>query len=418
MGKEEWFVLKTPMSAVGREECLLGVAVEKPYRATQGEYTPQGLPSDKSFAPSEGKSTFQAIKSTLRTLLPAPDEWKDEALVDKDGQARVLYSTPCPWPKDLIKNSKIYPNSPVESTGVTASVKKISGTNMEVRALKAIATAIGINVEKLDVLSVPLLNRYDMESPEARIKDLLAEPAYRRRVISLLEHKEHKDNTKPRVVYIVTNFITCSGMSIDTVCADHEELKVTVSVPSSTIPIDIKAGAYNIKRSTRTAEYSANNPVVVAVSYRALSYFCLPKDSLQAYEASDTPSFLESVKKMTRNFFKTEVDPPKKVPTWFERTDASGFCDCFWIADNGGKDGNSKAWFGKTKDDNGQPQGEASQSIFGETMNIVSEEEATDEEADNGRFPPGWFPLVSEDDEGDNEAEPEEKDVGLRAAKP
>ncbi|KAL5327048.1 hypothetical protein ACEPPN_004738 [Leptodophora sp. 'Broadleaf-Isolate-01'] len=397
--KEDWFVLATPMPAEGREECLLGIAVEKPYRVTQSEFTPQGLKSDKSFAPTREEQTknpgLVSMVSKAFFSSATPEEWEDEAEPDKEGQAPSLYSSPCPWPKDLINNSKIYPNSPVEATGVAASIKEVSGTEMGLKALKSIAAVFKIDVEKLEDLWVPLLNRYDMESPEARIKDLLDQPAYQRRVISLLNRGERHDVAKPKVVYIVTNFIACSGMSINTVRTDHQSLSLQTSAaePSAgTIPLEIKGKAYHIKRTSRAAEYSANKAVIVALSYRALSYLCLPKHELDIYKDGATKPWI--------SFWKKDLKLPKKKPlAWFPRNDESGLCDCFWVAGDGGKDGNSKAWFGKSNNEKARSSGELTSGVFVEGMNLVSQDDNAEDEGDEDAFPPGWLPVVSESDE-------------------
>jgi hypothetical protein len=98
---------------------------------------------------------------------------------------------------------------------------KVAGTDTSVGAMKIIAAALKLEVKHLDEVFVPFANRWDMYNEDARIKGLLDNKAYRRRIVSLLMKTENKDDTKPRVVYIATNFITCSGMSINKSSRGH-----------------------------------------------------------------------------------------------------------------------------------------------------------------------------------------------------
>jgi hypothetical protein len=104
MGKHnDWYTLKTPMVARDLEECLLGVAVENPHNPRKA-YTPDGPENETAFGGAGKKSSLRTIGSSLMTAMGVgPNEWDDKEPDDVLGEQPRLWTTNCPWPKDLIK---------------------------------------------------------------------------------------------------------------------------------------------------------------------------------------------------------------------------------------------------------------------------------------------------------------------------
>lgn len=243
--KNEWFQFTTPMVAQDRDVNLLGVAFENPRKGTTGEYTPQG---PRDYTEASGSAT-----TPPRT--PSPPELESD-----------LYMTPCKWPKDLVSGIKIYPNAPTPVSGVEAIVKKVQDTGLEASIKSALAAALHIDQEQLDTVIIPVLKRYQMESPRGKIRALLNNPDYRSRLIDLLGHQKGKI----RKLWIATSVVTCEGVERERVNNDSTGFSGGIQDPTKHVPGKVAANWDRSKNLSSKGKYSES--IVLFMAYRRVKY--------------------------------------------------------------------------------------------------------------------------------------------------
>lgn len=390
------------MSSQGREETLLGVAFESPYKGTQGEYTPQGPKGEKSFANLEKHDKAETAAPSLSKSIP-PLTWQTQTENSKQdsaaGQANQnnevreviepneddenpTYGSPCPWPKDLVE--KIYPNCPTEANGLKASSRNLTEPEFLARVKDAISIGLKIKNNQVDEVTIPLMRRYDMESPEARIDDLLHDDRYRKRLINIFGRQNKR--SEPKVLFIATHVVTCCSLSKVSLKKEEEEMKASGTDPSNTVPITINGTLHHIKSSTLQGTYKSN--VILAMGYLQITYHL-------ENETEEKATGLLSTRLLSR-----APKLPKKNAHRFPRNDKSGICDVFWIADEDAN-GNVPAFFGDQS-----PVKE--KGMFEDTTLVIGDEAAV-EESPHDRFPPGFFGKDPVDDSEENVEELEQR---------
>ncbi|KAF2809079.1 uncharacterized protein BDZ99DRAFT_44992 [Mytilinidion resinicola] len=243
---KEFFVFKKPMVAEGRELNYLGVAFESPQKGSSGRFTPKG-----------------------------PGQAQPPAVIPTNNAQGRKYGSPCPWPKDLLTTpgNTLYPNEATEAIGVEKILQNVIGNDTKTTLLDTIAFALNVHKDDLDTTVIPIMRRWTMEDPENAIEDLLPNIEYRLRLIDLLDHLPELARGKPKILYIATNLIACSGLSLARVEELDVQLKVEGGDPTDTVNLKLGTSVYKVKNSTLKGKYQSD--VVMCMSYRKVAYMRL-----------------------------------------------------------------------------------------------------------------------------------------------
>ncbi|KAI9708078.1 MAG: hypothetical protein M1820_004282 [Bogoriella megaspora] len=313
--EKDLFIFKEPMDAEERELKLLGCAFVDRQRGTLGEFTPQGPPSvqssadatkseDVDAAPKPRVGFFEGFKAMIGYNPSVPNETlagDHRALIDDALQQSINYDTPCQWPTDLVTHS-IYPKKPTIAVGVQVMQERIKETHLRSTIFEIIGGILGVSTDEMEKTNIPILKRYNMESPEAKIQGLLYNDEYRKRVIKLFEHVIARKQ-EPRL-FIATKLISCAQLSREWIEKKHAEAGVEAQDPTKTVPVKVEGKTYRVKHSTLQGAYQGS--VVLCMGYHRIRYERQEKHQKQKFD---------------------------ELAQKFPRVDDPNIIDVFWIDD-------------------------------------------------------------------------------------
>jgi hypothetical protein len=340
------------MPAEGREDTLLGVAFENPYIGTLGKHAPQGIeetdvevPADASgaqatnaedsivvvpgaFPRADASQSIGALEASTPSHANTQSSASQSLIAaQQTDEEEIGYWSPCPWPKDLVK--KIYPNKPIEATGVEAVLEKVHDHSIRVSILDAIKAGLHIRSDDLDTTTIPIFRRWTMEDPWSKVNGLLHKPEYRSRLIALFEEQLHEK----KLLYIATNIIACGKLGIDKIKKDEQELEAdALKDPTNTVPVKVGGKLHHIKRTTLKGTYESD--VVLCMSYCPIRYMRVTKEQK---DGASPGGWLGG-------FFRSKDEKPKfrgAKAIRFNRAD--GGEDVFYFKDQE-VEGNAPAW--------------------------------------------------------------------------